>query len=421
MAERMLKKQLQKNNKPYSSAKKPDLFRIIFTFGFFLLLVILPTQLGKHFFFPFSFLSGVRVDYLAPTLYLSDIAVLLLSILSINKIIHALKNKLLLLIFAILIINVIFSLSVPLASYTFIKILEIVCIGILAYYSDLSDQLILFGLSISAIYELFLSILQLITKQSIQGIFYFLGERYMNLSTPGIARASINGIEFLRPYGTFSHPNSLGGFFLIIYVFVLINRRFDKMILLKYSALFLSTLLVLMSFSKAAIASYLIITFLFVLNKFRHCKICTIARLLIVTVIGLLFMRAQGDSLTIVKRIDLMRNSLIIIVQHPIFGVGMGNYLIAQNAFPSRFSFFFNQPVHNIFLLFIAQTGILFGGILAILIFLFFKHRSGMVLLFIFGAIVLTGMFDHYWLTLQQNMLLMGCVIGLALRRTQSV
>ena len=29
-------------------------------------------------------------------------------------------------------------------------------------------------------------------------------------------------------------------------------------------------------------------------------------------------------------------------------------------------------------------------------------------------AIALTGLFDHYWLTLQQNLLIMGVVFGLA-------
>ncbi|MCX6730896.1 MAG: hypothetical protein NTZ55_03540 [Candidatus Roizmanbacteria bacterium] len=40
----------------------------IFFFSFFIV-----SQLGKHFFFPFSYLSGIRIDYLAPTIYFTDI------------------------------------------------------------------------------------------------------------------------------------------------------------------------------------------------------------------------------------------------------------------------------------------------------------------------------------------------------------
>ena len=47
---------------------------------FFLFLLFLPTQLGKHFFLDFSYLSGVRVDYLAPTIYLTDTIIFLCAI-----------------------------------------------------------------------------------------------------------------------------------------------------------------------------------------------------------------------------------------------------------------------------------------------------------------------------------------------------
>ena len=48
----------------------------------FLFLFLLPTQLGKHFFLPFSYILGVRVDYLAPTVYLTDIIILLLVVIN---------------------------------------------------------------------------------------------------------------------------------------------------------------------------------------------------------------------------------------------------------------------------------------------------------------------------------------------------
>ncbi len=50
----------------------------IVPFILFLFFLLLPTQLGKHFFFPVSFIAGVRIDYLAPTLYTTDILFFLL-------------------------------------------------------------------------------------------------------------------------------------------------------------------------------------------------------------------------------------------------------------------------------------------------------------------------------------------------------
>ena len=43
-------------------------------------LCLLPTQLGKHFWPGWSLISGIRVDYLAPTIYLVDIIVIMMII-----------------------------------------------------------------------------------------------------------------------------------------------------------------------------------------------------------------------------------------------------------------------------------------------------------------------------------------------------
>ena len=109
-----------------------------------------------------------------------------------------------------------------------------------------------------------------------------------------------------------------------------------------------------------------------------------------------------------------MKNALLIIGQRPLFGVGMGNYLLAQQQFPQRFADFLNQPVHNIILLIVSEFGIIIGVSLIILFWREIKSavkKSPYVLL----AVLLTGLFDHYWLTLQQNFLLIGVVLGFLL------
>ena len=44
----------------------------------FLFLLLIPTQLGKHFWPEWSYFLGIRVDYLSPTLYLLDLIWLVL-------------------------------------------------------------------------------------------------------------------------------------------------------------------------------------------------------------------------------------------------------------------------------------------------------------------------------------------------------
>src|SRR3989338_6605244 len=60
----------------------------------FLFIFLLPTQLGKHFFLDFSSISGVRVDYLAPTLYLADVVSLILFWLFRHQIVGSVKKHL---------------------------------------------------------------------------------------------------------------------------------------------------------------------------------------------------------------------------------------------------------------------------------------------------------------------------------------
>jgi hypothetical protein len=87
-----------------------------------------------------------------------------------------------------------------------------------------------------------------------------------------------------------------------------------------------------------------------------------------------------------------------------------------------RTSFFFLQPVHNIFLLFLAETGVIIGSISIIeLTKLILLHKNNIVFLACIFVIIITGMFDHYWLTLQQNMLVMGTVLGMSLNEKKSI
>lgn len=392
---------------------------------FFLFLLFLPTQFGKHFFLDFSYIFGIRVDYLAPTIYLTDILIFLVTVVNFKTVIRFFRNKKILFSLLLLLINVFFSKLTLISIYWLIKIIELLIIVSLGkkILTTLKEKNILTALLLSGLLELFLAIYQLINKHSIQGIFYYFGERLLTLSMSGVAKASIQGIEFLRPYGTFSHPNSLAGFFLLLYFFVLVYKKFNYYLILKYLFLFVSTILIFISFSKVAIISYLILnTLYFVLNTKIRCQICKFARLVTVFIISLIFLQATTDPLTIGKRIELIKNSTMIILNNPVFGVGLGSYLIEQIKYPSKYHLFFNQPVHNIFLLFISEAGLVIGGILLYLVAdRLIRQKLTINQWLLISAIIFTGFFDHYWLTLPQNFLSMGLITGVILSRGVSV
>lgn len=391
---------------------------------FFLFFLLLPTQLGKHFFFPFSYINGVRVDYLAPTAYLIDIIVFLLVIFNFKIVFKFFQNKKVFIGLFLLLINVLFSRLPVISFYWLIKIIEFLTVFSLAkkMLKTLKEKSILTAFLLSGLFELFLSIAQFINQHSVQGIFYYFGERLISLSMPGVAKASLRGIELLRPYGTFSHPNSLAGFFLVLYFFVLTNKKFNRYLVLKYLFLLVSSLLIFLSFSKIAILTYLFLSIIYYLKSSIKikCRLCVLARLFITIVVSFIFLQATTDPATIGKRMELIKNSITIIFCYPIYGVGLRSYLIEQAKFSSKYYLFFNQPVHNIFLLYFSELGTVVGGLI---VFLSLAKINQLIKIssYVFFAIILTGLFDHYWLTLQQNFLLMGSIMGVILSQVSPV
>ncbi len=396
---------------------------LVFIFSLFL-----PTQFGKHFFLNFSYLSGIRIDYLAPTIYFIDILSLPLILVVLSKYIHQLghirmwilKNKLIVSSVIILVaFNFIFSLSKPIWLYNFVRLIQFAFLFL--FFREYGNKKniyssVVWGLFLGACLELVLSLLQLSLRHSLQGGWYYLGERYFTIFTPGIAKAYFMGKEFLRPYGTFSHPNSLGGFYLLVYAFILTQKKINN-ITLKRALLFLTSALVLISFSRTAIAVYALINLLYFLRNGVSCKTCFLAKITVAFFLILFTLGISGDLNSFQKRTDFFEKSLSIIAQKPFSGTGMGAYLIAQHNYPQKFSTFFEQPVHNIFLLAVAQLGIPLMFIFIVLIIKSFKAciRHIHIILPLL-VVLLTGSVDHYWITLQQNVLVLAIIFGILMK-----
>lgn len=395
-----------------------------------LFIFLLPTQLAKHFWPDFAIVHSIRIDYLAPKLYLTDILAILIIFLNANNIWHHVKKYryILIAIIPFFIAHIVFSLSPLITILKLLKILEIVGIGISIYHlffhasPDGRSQLktIFFTAFLGgALFQLYLVLLQLFFHSSVGGIFYYFGERAIKITSGNIATASWQGVEFLRPYGTFSHPNSLGGFYLLIYFFVFYDTHLKKQIFLKNALLLVSSFLILCSFSKAAIGTYILLNIISLILMIRNipCIFCVGAKIMVFFTIGIVFMMAQGDMETISKRVWLAFCAVDIIRHHPVLGTGLGTYLLAQRNFPVPYPYHFLQPVHNIILLTLAEIGIpaLLGALYGLFL-MIKKYGLHYQFLFCVLALFITGMVDHYWLTLQQNLLLMGVAFGYTAR-----
>jgi O-antigen ligase len=453
---------------------------------FYLLVFFLPTQLGKHFWPDFSYVLGLRIDYLSPTLYMTDI---LVGLLFTAWIFRKLKQKPIkssklkvqnsklsirqaqdpeliegqlkiqkyssLLIYAsvvsYLLLVIVLSGRMQSGLYSLVKFLEM---SFLAYYTAkfivsrrvFENAVRIFSASI--VFQSLLAIAQFLRQGSIGGLLYYVGERSFAASTPGIANASLNGELVLRPYGTLPHPNVLAGYLVVVMTMVLyslFNRRQKKVLSSKYYvlssvSLVLGTIALLLCMSRVAIILWVLIAVYYLFQKTRKTRkfggirssevqkvrlagllsILSILIIFFLTPLAARFTNLNMSDKSIVQRGILMDRSLEMLKTSPLFGVGLGNFIptLAQSQMPLTVTTQL-QPAHNIFLLVAAETGLIGLGFFVWFLWKTFRRiknyesRSKELLYVLFFVILITGMGDHYWLTLQQGQLLFAFVIGL--------
>lgn len=396
----------------------------------YLLLFLLPTQLAYHVWPSWSFVYGLRIDLLAPAVYTTDILVLVLIILNLNIFKDFKKYFLIVLIFAA--VNISFSISRPESTYKWIKIFEMLFLGF--YFSKqkfVEFSKIIKTFFVSLVLFSLIGIVQFLLSRT-TNLFYLLGERTFNMTTPGMALVSLNGTEHLRAYSTFSHPNSLAGYLGALITFILLSGHLKRSI---FNILGVGIVLVCLLFT-FSVSAYLGIFLVFSLYLFSK-KISTFPKiihlLLLISVVASLFLPIFSDNLiknfpmlriNISQRLELAFISGKIISQNFWLGSGLGTFIFGIPVYKSLSYFWLLQPVHNIFLLIFSELGIL--GILGvaytihkILTNSLKNHYLMYILPFIF--IIFTGLSDHYWLTLQQNILLLSILSGLSFKISSSL
>ena len=382
------------------------------------LIFFLPTQLGRHFFPDYTFISGVRIDYLSPTIYFTDILVFLILIFNFKSLKEFFSSRTPQVLLVIILTHIVLSLSWQIALYKWTKIIAFSLLFHIIRNRRLDHKLILKSFLSGAAIQLGLCIMQFASGHAIEGVWYWLGERYYRMGYPNIATASLGIKQFVRPYGTFSHPNSLAGFYVLIYTFALFSRTLRPYTIMKNVLLLISSMLIFISFSKTAIMTFAIMNILYMLSRQKRfdCALCFFSKITVIVIVSTIVLMTKGDAASAEKRINLIDNATAIIINYPLTGVGLGNYLIAGSEFPNKYPYFFLQPVHNIILLLFAETGLIIGGFIIYKIYKTLKpHLKQEHVYSLIFAVLLTGILDHYWLTLQQNMLLIPVIFGIAL------
>ena len=378
----------------------------------------------------------MRIDYLSPTVYLTDLLIIVVLLLwlkekwterKFKKIFFTnWKKKAVFIIgFVFLLINCLWAKNRPAAFYKLAKICEFFFLGCYLVKEKITLKQISPVLTLAVVFSSLIGLGQFLRQCSLNGIFWWLGERTFSLTTPGIARAIWRDHYFLRPYATFSHPNSLAGFLLVSLMMIFPFLRKTKLFI---PVLFLILITLLLTFSRTVWFAGIIV---FLISLFRILNEKQIAFKKMIILAGLFFLPFLLlissffkiiplfflEEESFLRRRDLVSLTLKIIRQSPFFGVGLNNFLPALSVLINQNeNVYWLQPVHNIFLLIAGEAGLIGLFITVYLLKNFFEKRKiNYFLSLAFLIVLLTGTTDHYWLTLQQNQILLTLLIGLSL------
>ena len=234
------------------------------------------------------------------------------------------------------------------------------------------------------------------------------------------------GIErWLRAYGSFPHPNILGGllalsFLAIIYLTFRIEHKYHKLFLILSSSLI--SLGVLFSYSRSGwlvFSLMFIIGFIFIqkqgnifVKKFSRWLWLYILILMAVFAIATLpIIKTRLNLGPTAERLEIKssqdrlagwREGFAIFNQHRLFGAGLGQYAFVGSDLIPAVKGWDIEPTHNTYLLALAELGAI-GFILLVVLFYYIiyllrQSKNGLVWLGFVGFNILL-FFDHYFWT----------------------
>lgn len=368
-------------------------------------------------------MAGIKVDYLSIILYLTDI-VWLGWVFSLKK--ERKKNKIgrILAILLVILVNVWMAEARWVAVYRWLRMGQwVVTVWLVTKNKQKIKENLLKVVPIWILIEVFLAVSQVAKGGSLEGIWYWLGERRFSFGSVGIAQMRWGNEATIRAYGSFSHPNSLAGFLLLAWVWwkeethLPTGKRETR---IWYWVVNWSAILgIILAGSRTVWVLTLLTWILETRNKKLKIK-RVLGRILIGLGVGAMVLGLVGreyelksflggwDSQGWQKRMSLNMSALKMIADSPIFGVGAGNFTKRLSEY-QKGSFYWLQPVHNILLLALSEI-----GIVGVMVFWNFLKRCLKKINWWMGAIIIvTGLVDHYWLTLPQNTWLLAIILGI--------
>lgn len=392
-------------------------------------------------------MQGLRSDYLSPAVYLTDILIVWLLLTQAirfgltrlvsqhpSRSLSAAQSSYLYLLVGLVAVSALSlyqTTNLPTGWWHLGKLIEFGLFGLVVSTSlkiQSAQKVLLVSFLGGVLVQSFLALGQFLLGQSLG--FWFLGERTFNLDTPGMARAVIEGKLVLRSYGTLSHPNVLALFLLVgsqlsLWQALKENYYWKKLFFVLVTVV--SSLALLSTLSRLVIFLWLVgaalILFFSRARKIVLNQNFVAAVVLVLSIILLLTPPLasrfgellDSDRETITQRLELNNQALKFIGENPLSGVGLGNFVPRLAEIPRLSSVPFYQPTHNLYLLVASEVGIIglvfLVTLLGIGLFRVISARQWLLAL-IAAEVIIAGLFDHYFWSLQQGGLIFWSIVG---------
>ncbi len=386
-----------------------------------LLIFLTPSNLFFKLYENTAYINGLKIDYLIPKVYLTDLIIIIFIIIFFTR--QIINRKIWLPLLFITTLQFI-SVNKLTSGYFLIRtIMLIVFLKLILtqqkYLKIYQKKYLNYALAITLIFQSLLSYYQFFFQKSFAS-YFFLGEGKLN-SYAGIAKTSINGAEKILPYGTTAHPNVLGGMLSIYLLIYLVNSK-QVGYLIKKIVIILSITALLLTQSISAILTF-ILGYGLIINKNKinligkltnltsKQKILLPIAVFFFTLASLfIFNRFYPQNTSITRRNSLNLASLTMIRNNTFFGVGVNNFTARVEEYKDNSEVVrFVQPVHNVFLLILSELGI--AGTIALWYLLknFFSNTKVNVnYLYTWLIIILPILLlDHYLITINTGQLLL--------------
>ncbi|MCK5459837.1 O-antigen ligase family protein [Candidatus Parcubacteria bacterium] len=364
------------------------------------------------------------------------------------------RIKLFILILSLIVfsfLSIFWSADGILTLYSAVKIAEAIALFFLLLNIRFNWQKLFIAFIAAAVMQSGLALWQFFQQVSFASS--WLGMSFYDAQELGVSVVQTPLRRWLRAYGSFQHPNILGGYLIICLIFTTglylkIQNRIQqnyKTLLIRLSLLLAYCLqfsALLVSFSRSAwlaLTISLAAIFLLEIIRKRKYEILNLIKIFIISagITGIFFTVFQEPFLARVKisdrleiksmeeRADYTEQAKNLIKDNLILGTGVGNYTLANyHKIDKKYPAWHFQPVHNVYLLILAELGIIgfllfCAALISAIRLLNFKNLN--FIFFTFLSLLIIAFFDHWLWSMHFGILFFWLIFGIMIKYNRPI